>query len=129
MPKVAETEVPELVVAILNWNGYDLTRSCLISALRLAATTFRILVVDNGSAEPEAQRLAGEFGVQVEALALPGNLGVGGGYNAAIRWARDCGAKYVLLLNNDTIVDDPMLARRLIDACGADVFAVGPPQL
>ena len=83
-------------------------------------------MVDNGSAEPEAERLADEFGEAVEALSLPRNIGVAGGYNAAIRWARDRGAKYVLLLNNDTLVDDPLLARRLVDACGPGVFAVGP---
>jgi GT2 family glycosyltransferase len=53
-------------------------------------------------------------------------MGVGAGYNAGIRWAHDHGAKYVLLLNNDTLLDDPLLAKRLIDACGPDVFAVGP---
>lgn len=116
----------ELVVAILNWNGYALTRACLESLARLSRPAHRILVVDNGSAEPEAERLADEFGEAVEALSLPRNIGVGGGYNAAIRWARDRGAKHVLLLNNDTLVDDPLLARRLIDACGPGVFAVGP---
>lgn len=116
----------ELVIAILNWNGYALTRACVGSLARLSGPAHRILIVDNGSTEPEAERLADEFGGQVEALTLSRNVGVGGGYNAAIRWARDRGAKYVLLLNNDTLVDDPLLARRLIDACGPDVFAVGP---
>jgi hypothetical protein len=120
------TDPTELVIAILNWNGYALTRACIESLARLSGPAHRVLIVDNGSAEPEAERLAGEFGGQVEALSLSENLGVGGGYNAGIRWARDRGAKYVLLLNNDTLVDDPLLARRLIDACGPDVFAVGP---
>jgi len=116
----------ELVIAILNWNGYALTRACIESLGRLSGPAHRILIVDNGSAEPEAERLADEFGGQVEALTLPRNVGVGGGYNAGIRWARDRGAKHVLLLNNDTLVDDPLMAERLIEACGPDVFAVGP---
>jgi GT2 family glycosyltransferase len=96
------------------------------SLARLSGPAHRVLIVDNGSAEPEAERLADEFGGQIEALTLARNSGVGGGYNAGIRWARDHGAKYVLLLNNDTLLDDPLLATRLIDACGPDVFAVGP---
>ncbi len=117
---------PELVIAILNWNGYALTRACIESLGLLAGPAHRILVVDNGSAEPEAARLAAEFEGKVEALALPRNLGVGGGYNAAIAWARARGSKYVLLMNNDTLLDDPRMAERLIEACGPTVFAVGP---
>jgi GT2 family glycosyltransferase len=126
MSNEARADPAELVVAILNWNGYALTRACVESLARLSGPAHRVLIVDNGSTEPDAERLVDDFGGRVEALVLPGNLGVGGGYNAAIQWARDHGAKYVLLLNNDTIVDDPLLARRLIDACGPDVFAVGP---
>jgi GT2 family glycosyltransferase len=117
---------PELVIAILNWNGYSLTRACIESLSCLSGPSYRILVVDNGSREPEAEQLAREFDGRVEPLSLPRNLGVGGGYNAAIRWAHSRGAGYVLLLNNDTIVDDPLLAARLVEACGPDVLAVGP---
>ena len=115
----------DLVIAILNWNGYPLTRACVESVARLSGPAHLVLVVDNASREPEAERLAAEF-PDVQALSLPRNMGVGGGYNAAIRWARSRGAKHVLLLNNDTILDDPLMARRLVDACGPDVFAVGP---
>ena len=125
-PSEIRPDSAELVIAILNWNGYALTRDCVESLGRLSGPAHRVLIVDNGSAEREAERLAGEFGEPVEALTLPRNVGVGGGYNAAIRWARDRGARYVLLLNNDTLVDDPLLAERLIAACGPGVFAVGP---
>ena len=121
-----DADPAELVIAILNWNGYALTRACIESLTRLSGPAHRVVIVDNGSAAPEAERLADEFGGRVEALTLSRNLGVGGGYNAGIRWARDRGAKYVLLLNNDTLVDDPLMTTRMIDACGPDVFAVGP---
>jgi len=126
MPNETGADPAELVIAILNWNGYALTRACLESLAGISGPAHRVLVVDNGSAQPEAERLAGEFGGRVEALTLSRNAGVGGGYNAAIRWARDHGAKYVLLLNNDTVLDDPLLAERLVETCGPDVFAVGP---
>ena len=119
-------QADDLVIAVLNWNGYELTRACVQSLAVLSGAAHRILIVDNGSAEPEAERLAAELGGRVEALTLPRNLGVGGGYNAGIRWAHQRGAKHVLLLNNDTIVSDPLAAERLVQACGPDVFAVGP---
>jgi GT2 family glycosyltransferase len=126
MSDASREDHAELVIAILNWNGYELTRACIESVARLSGPVNRILIVDNASREPEAERLAAEFHGQVEALTLPRNMGVGGGYNAAIRWARDHGAKHVLLLNNDTLLNDPLMAQRLVDACEPDVFAVGP---
>lgn len=119
----------KLVIALLNWNGYDLTRACLESLASLEAPPHRILIVDNGSTEEEAMRLAEEFGGPVEALTLEENLGVGGGYNAAISRAKALAASHVLLLNNDTLVTDPMMAARLVEACGPGVFAVGPRVL
>jgi GT2 family glycosyltransferase len=126
MPSHTPRQAAQVVIAILNWNGYALTRACVESLARLSGSNHRILIVDNGSVELEGERLAEELGDNVQALTLPRNLGVGGGYNAGIRWARERGAEYVLLLNNDTIVDDPLLVRRLVDASGPDVFAVGP---
>lgn len=122
----APASLAPLVIAVLNWNGYALTRACLESLAHLDGPPHQILVVDNGSDELEAERLAAEFAGQVEALTLPRNLGVGGGYNAAIAWAHARSAQYVLLLNNDTVVEDPHLARRLTEACGPGVLAVGP---
>jgi GT2 family glycosyltransferase len=115
----------ELVIAVLDWNGEALTRACVASLGRLEGVRVKTLIVDNGSSDPEVDRqLAAEFGV--ECLRLDRNLGVGGGYNAALRWACDRGIDHVLLLNNDTLVGDPQLARRLLDACGPNVLAVGP---
>lgn len=126
MSDQAHKHPAELIIAILNWNGYKLTRACAKSLSVLSGPAHKILIVDNGSAEPEAERLAVELGGAVEALTLTRNGGVGAGYNAAIRWAREHGAKYVLLLNNDTIVSDPLFATRLVQACEPGVFAVGP---
>lgn len=116
----------QLVVAILDWNGYALTRSCAESVRALASPSPRILVVDNGSIEPEGEHLAAELGPGVESLRLPQNLGVGGGYNAAIAWAAAAGSSHVLLLNNDTLITDPSMLQRLVDACSDGVLAVGP---
>jgi hypothetical protein len=66
--KEGPADPAELVIAILNWNGYALTRDCIESLARLSGPAHRILVVDNGSAEPEAARLAGEFPGRVESL-------------------------------------------------------------
>jgi GT2 family glycosyltransferase len=115
-----------IVVGVLTWNGYELARACLASLATLRQWPVSVVVVDNGSSEPEGRRLADEFGPPVEAFTLPENQLVAGGYNALIRWAAERGASHVLLLNNDTLMTDPAMLDRLVAAAGPDVAAVGP---
>lgn len=123
MKEVVENRV---VIGVLTWNGYAKARACIESLSRLREWPVTVVVVDNGSAEREGQRLAREFGPPVAAIRLAANAQVAGGYNAAIRWATEHDATHVLLLNNDTIVNDPDLLARLVAAAAPDVAGVGP---
>lgn len=112
--------------AVLTWRGYEVTRACLDSLTRSAMWPFPVSVIDNGSETGEGVRLATEFGPPVEHLELERNLGVPGGYNAAIEWAGRTGLTHVLLLNNDTICTDPRMLARLCAAASPGVAVVGP---
>ena len=113
-------------VAVLTWRGYQITRACVASLTRSATWPFPVLVVDNDSGTGEGERIAREFGAPVEAITLRNNGGVPAGYNAAIDWATEREMAYVLLLNNDTVVTDPMLITTLLRAAGPGIAAVGP---
>lgn len=115
-----------VVIGILTWNGYELARACLASLSRLDGWPIPVVVVDNGSREPDGERLAMEFGPPVEAITLPQNQLVAGGYNALIRAAAERGASHVLLLNDDTTITDPAMLDRLVAAADPAVAAVGP---
>lgn len=117
---------PNVVIGILTWRGYDATRTCLESLRSLSEWPISTVVVDSASGTGEATQLAREFGAPVEALELPRNGGVPAGYNAAIQWAAEHGAEHVLLLNNDTVIEDPAMLERLISATGDTVGAIGP---
>lgn len=119
----------EIVIGVLTWNGYELTRACVESLAQLHEWPIPVVIVDNGSTQPEGQRLADEFGSPVTTMRLARNAAVAGGYNAAIRWAAEHRATHVLLLNNDTVVTDPDLLSRLASAATPDVAAVGPIML
>jgi GT2 family glycosyltransferase len=108
-------DAPSVTVIVLNWNGLADTRECLESLKSVSYAAMKIVVVDNGSENDEAGRLESEFGNELELIRSGENLGFAGGANLGIRRALDDGAQYVLLLNNDTIVDPEFLAR-MIDA-------------
>lgn len=118
--------VSKIVIGVLTWRGYDVTRACLASLRSLNEWPVATLVVDAASGTNEGARLAAEFGPPVEALELRENGGVPAGYNAAIRWAAEQGADLVLLLNNDTVITDPAMLTRLAAAVEDDVAVVGP---
>ena len=66
-----------------------------------------------------------EFGDLIEVIRLPENRGFAGGMNAGIKRALELAPDYVLLLNNDTIVD-PVVPRRAGRA-GASACRSWPP--
>jgi GT2 family glycosyltransferase/glycosyltransferase involved in cell wall biosynthesis len=109
-------------VVIPNWNGKDLLEKYLPSVVEALAgnPANEIVVVDNGSTDGSAEFVRSAF-PQVNLLALPENLGFGGGSNAGVRAARN---DVVVLLNNDMRVAPDFLAPLLAGFDGAEVFAV-----
>jgi len=98
------SDIPLTYIVLLVWNGWGDTEDCLRSLLPVYDDGIRVLVVDNGSTDGtpgNVRRLFPHF----EVLENGTNLGFPAGNNAGIRRALAAGAEYVILLNNDTIVD------------------------
>jgi GT2 family glycosyltransferase len=100
--------MPRVSIIIVDYNGQKDTEECLVSlkTLRVAQDTdVSIIVVDNGSKEPvvvDNKKLP----AQTTILRSDKNLGFTEGNNFGLRYALEhCDPDFVLLLNNDTIVD------------------------
>src|SRR5262245_37545143 len=117
---------PSVHIVILNWNGLDDTLECLESIRRLTYDNVTTIIVDNGSADDQAGDIEKAF---PDAVVLPQseNLGFCGGCNVGIQYALENGSDYVMLLNNDTIVSEDLVAK-LLDGfqVHADAAAVSP---
>lgn len=126
MTSEANITWPAVYFSILNWNQKDLTLECLESLARLDYPNYEIVVVDNGSQDGEVAAIQTRF-PSVTVLENERNLGFVEGNNVAIRYALEQGADYVLLLNNDTVVD-PQMLKRLVEVAESDdrVAVVGP---
>ena len=112
------TTPPLAYIIILNWNGYQDTIECVESCRKLSYPNYRLIIVDNGSTDGSEALLRGRF-PDIEVVQTGSNLGFTGGNNIGIRHALGKGADYVILLNNDTIVDREFAAE-LIKAAEAD---------
>jgi GT2 family glycosyltransferase/glycosyltransferase involved in cell wall biosynthesis len=109
-------------VVIPNWNGRDLLEKYLPSVADALAGNpdNEIVVVDNGSSDGSADFVREHF-PDVTLVALPRNLGFGGGSNAGFRAARN---DIVVLLNSDMRVAPDFLAPLLEGFRDPAVFAV-----
>ncbi len=106
---------PLVCVIVLNWNGYAVTRECLLSLRFVRYLRFKTVIVDNGSSDGSVDKLRSEFG-EVDIYSLPKNIGFAGGNNEGVRYAiTTYGPEYCLLLNNDTEVA-PDFLDGLVDA-------------
>jgi GT2 family glycosyltransferase len=99
-----------IAIIVLNWNGKDDTLECLDSLTKLRYSDFEVIVVDNGSHDNSVAAIRECF-PRVVVLETGANLGYAEGNNVGIRAAMDRGAEFVLLLNNDTIVDPDLLSQ------------------
>ena len=94
---------------IVNWNLASETIPCIQSLLTAGAPAGQIIVVDNGSQDDSVAQLTACFGDQIRLISHPTNLGFAGGNNIGIEVALQAGAEWVLLVNNDTVVDATFL--------------------
>ena len=119
---------PKIIIVILNWNGYTDTLECINSILNIKYDKFEILLIDNGSDYTEYKKFS-TLKSKVTLIRSDKNLGFSGGNNLGIKYALDAGADYVLLLNNDTIVE-PNFLKPLLNAFEEDTKAgIVAPQI
>ena len=100
-------KTPKVAVIVVNWNRKDDTVECLKSLSRVSTFGFELMtvVVDNGSTDGSLDALSKITNFSFRVISLKENTGFVGGNNVGIKAALEEGADYLLLLNNDTLVD------------------------
>jgi GT2 family glycosyltransferase len=115
---VSLAHAPKVGVAVVHWRGMDDTRECLESLAGLTYPDAEIVVAVNGR-EDFDEGIARAACPRLRVLRLQTNAGYAAACNAAARDVFAASARYVMLLNNDTIVA-PGTLDRLIAACTGD---------
>jgi len=103
------------LIVVLNWNSREMTEQCIHSLLAMEGDSFSITAVDNGSRDGSVEYLRSRF-PQIRVIAISRNVGFAAGCNIGIRQGLTDGVDYVLLVNNDTIVDPSLLRELLAEA-------------
>jgi hypothetical protein len=126
---VPSTAPPSVAVVILTWNGKALTLDCLRSLEAVTTPDVRIMVVDNASTDGTVDAIRARYGERLSIVVNSSNLGFAGGNNVGIRRALDDGARFVLLLNNDTTVDPAFIEELLGPMRESSTIGMAAPKI
>ncbi len=119
--------MPKVFVTILNYNGNRDTHNCLnsLEELNIADFELNVVVVDNASREKFSEdKKYQKFNLKI--IRSEENLGFSGGQNLGIKFALDNGADYVVILNNDVILDKNLIIELLKTFDEKDCGIVSP---
>jgi GT2 family glycosyltransferase len=94
-------QYPLVTIISVNYKQTEVTCEMLQSLREITYKNIEIIIVDNGSDEDLEKVLSAKFS-DAKLIISKENLGFAGGNNLAVKAAK---GKYILFLNNDTIVD------------------------
>jgi GT2 family glycosyltransferase len=128
MEGLAQTRIgsPKLVVIVLNYNGLRFLKGCFDSLLNQTYPNMDIIMVDNASSDRSVEFVRENFpSIQIVRNAI--NMGFAEGNNIGIRYALQLNADFVLVLNNDTLLEKTAI-RAMVDTAVSmpEVGIVGP---
>jgi GT2 family glycosyltransferase len=109
---------PKVTITTLSWNRKVHTLEWLDSLSRLDYPKYDVLVVDNGSNDGSVDAIRAKFPA-VKIVENGENIGYARGFNVAMQHAFADGADWVLIMNNDAVID-PAGVRALVDVGESD---------
>ncbi|MFC2082233.1 glycosyltransferase family 2 protein [Bacteroidota bacterium] len=119
--------LPQVNIVILNWNGLEDTLECLESLRNINYPNYKIIVVDNHSTGNDVELIKEKYENEISKLIVTEqNLGFSGGNNIGIDYSVESGAEYILLLNNDTVVEADFLTILVNEGKSDDIGIVSP---
>lgn len=117
---------PCIITVILNTNRRDDTLACLDSLLKNTYENHQVIVLDNASSDGSVEAIQSSFPT-VHIIELFDNLGYAGNNNVGIEAAMAQGADWILVLNEDTILNPDCLAQLVgVGESNAQIGIVGP---
>jgi len=100
----------KISIVIPNWNGKKYLKECLDSLKKINYINYEVLIVDNGSSDDSVNFIKENY-PDILYIANDKNFGFSVACNQGIKKALAEGAEAVLLLNNDTVVEENFLQK------------------
>lgn len=111
----------KILVLLVNYNGASLTDVC-IESINNSSEQVDIIVIDNASSENDIEAVCEKY-PNVILKKLAENIGFSGANNIGIAYAVENHYKYIMLLNNDTVIDRDTISE-LLKNCNENQVSV-----
>ena len=113
----------KIAIVVLNYNGKENTLACINSIKKLNKSNYKVelIVVDNASNDGSSEALSKIKDIML--VKNDKNLGYSGGNNIGIKHALSLGSEYILILNNDTIVEKSLIINLINSAKKGDIVS------
>lgn len=120
----------KIALVTVNFGGAKDTLELLESVKKLdvGGFDFRIVVVDATPGDWIGDYIK-EKPSNLKLLQVGENKGFAGNYNVGMRYAASWGADYILIINNDTIIGDKSLVKKLVKVFENPEVAVVSPKI
>lgn len=115
---------PLVSIIIVNWNGEEVIKSCLVALEKITYTNKEVIVVDNNSSDQSTKTIA-KF-PKVKLIHSKENLGFAGGNNLGLTYAS---GEFILLLNSDTVVTENFLSELISSLQKDEKLGVVQPKI
>lgn len=121
------------VFVILHYLSEEMTVEC-VEKLRanFAGQAFRIVIVDNGSANQSGERLRERYRDAEECTVLlnSGNLGFARGNNVGYAYAKEMlDPEYIIIINNDVLIEDAHFLDKIREIDRSTEFHILGPDI
>lgn len=94
-----------IAVVICNYNKRDYVINCIKSVFDSSFNDFDVYVVDNASTDDSVKAINNLYNGKVYLIQNQVNLGGSGGFNTGIEKVLNKNYKYIMLLDNDVVLD------------------------
>jgi len=99
---------PKVAIVSLNWNGLEHLKYFCNSAVKVNYKNYFIVIVDNASSDGSIDFIQNNY-PDIKIVKNSSNLGYSKGFNTGIEYAITNGAEYLLITNNDLLLDSNIL--------------------
>jgi len=121
----------KVFVATLNFNNSDITLKFLESLRKLEKESFQlyVVIVDNSTKEKIKIKETDFKDLNLKIIDSSVNTGFAGGNNLAIKYSLNEDADYVLIINNDVIVEKDLLTNLLKTIESKETIGIVVPKI
>lgn len=123
-----------IFIVVVNWNRLNDTLGTIesIGTLNIPkGFNIRTVVVDNGSSDGSIQKIKeiSKESSTIDLIETGKNLGYAGGNNVGIKYSLEKGADFILILNNDVILDNNLLSSLIIQVVKEEDYGIFTPKI